>query len=195
MHRIHALLVVAAVAGIEFGCSNTDRDPVAGSPPSPPASLSAIENPWAVAVTNANDPATPPFNLEAILRPAPGASFANAFGLVKFRQSNDEALVVDLDAWVRDLAPNSAYQLQRAVDTTLDGACTGSAWLTLGADNTTSRSIMTDDRGFGEAALSRTLPPGTASGTAFDIDFRVVEANSNPAAVVLQSDCYRYVVR
>ncbi len=194
MRRFAFLLLTAAIAG-SFGCSG-ERNPVGPSQLNQSASAAAVtEGTLATTAPSANGPATPPFNLEAILRPAAGASFEEAFGLVKFRQSNDAAHVVYLDVWVRDLAANSAYQLQRAVDTTLDGVCTGTGWLTLGADNVTPRSIMTDARGFGQAALSRTLPPGTASGAAFDIDFRVIVGNSNPAVVVLQSDCYRYVVR
>src|SRR5919201_811472 len=68
-------------------------------------------------------PATPNFNLEAILRPA-GAS-TDGFGHVKFRQPKDDAKIIYLDAWVRDLAPDHSYVLQRAVDTTVDGNCGG----------------------------------------------------------------------
>src|SRR5690348_18372918 len=51
-------------------------------------------------------PETPNFNLEVILR-------GDGFGLVKFRQPNDNALIIDLDTKVRDLEPNTAYVLQR----------------------------------------------------------------------------------
>ena len=61
-------------------------------------------------------PATPDFNLEVILRPAAGSP-NDGFGLVKFRQPKDEVKVIYLDTWVRDLAPNRAYSLERAVDT------------------------------------------------------------------------------
>ena len=123
-------------------------------------------------------PETPNFNLEVILLPTAGGS---GFGHVKFRQPNDAAKVVYLDTWVRDLAPNHSYVLQRAVDTNIDGNCTSSGWLPLG-------QISTDDRGTGSAALSRIL---TASvGTAFDIHFRVVDAG----APVLESACYQFKV-
>jgi len=129
--------------------------------------------------------AQPPFNLEAILR-------GDGFGLVKFRQEKDPtANIVNLDVWVRDLAPNSSYNLQRAVDTILDGACTGSNWLTLG-QGPTVHPIVTDDSGTGRADLWRDLS-AFAAGTAFDIHFRVVEAGTTN--IVLQSDCYRFVVR
>ena len=43
-------------------------------------------------------PETPNFNLEVVLR-------GDGFGLVKFRQPNDNALIIHLDVWVRDLEP------------------------------------------------------------------------------------------
>lgn len=186
MRRLISLAIGSALV-VTGACAQGPQNSNGGPSPVAPTTVTAPAATGGV-------PALPPFNLEAILQPV-SSTYPDAFGLVKFRQPNDVAKVVYLDAWVRDLAPNSAYQLQRAVDTTLDGVCTGTAWLTLGADNTTARSILTDDRGTGEAALSRTLPTGTATGTAFDIDFRVIVADSSPANVVLQSDCYRYVVR
>jgi len=129
--------------------------------------------------------AQPPFDLEAILR-------GEGFGLVKFRQDKDPAAnIASLDVWVRDLSPNTSYSLQRAVDTALDGVCTGTNWLTLGQGGT-SQSIVTDARGTGRADLWRDLS-AFAPGTAFDIYFRIVEAGTT--TVVLQSGCYRFVVR
>ena len=61
-------------------------------------------------------PATPNFNLQVILRPVEGAT-DSGFGLVKFRQPKDADKIVYLDVWVRNLAPNHSYSLQRAVDT------------------------------------------------------------------------------
>ena len=127
-------------------------------------------------------PETPPFNLEVILRDVTGGP---GFGHVKFRQPNDADKIVYLDTWVRDLAPNHSYVLQRAVDTMLDGNCTSTAWLDLG-------TITTDDRGTGRAALSRNLA-ALATGAQFDIHFRVIDALTS--APVLQSDCYRFTVR
>ena len=62
-------------------------------------------------------PEAPNFNLEVILR-------GEGFGLVKFRQPNDDSFIVNLDVWVRNLAPNTSYLLQRAVDTVVDDDCT-----------------------------------------------------------------------
>src|SRR5690349_24405098 len=75
--------------------------------------------------SNAWGPETPNFNLEVVLR-------GDGFGLVKFRQPNDDALIIYLDTKVRGLEPNTAYVLQRAADTNLDGICSSTGWLTLG---------------------------------------------------------------
>jgi hypothetical protein len=128
----------------------------------------------------------PPFNLEAILHGV-------GFGHVKYRQEkNPDANIIQLGIWVRDLAPNTTYSFQRAVDTILDGVCTSENWLTLG-QGATPYPIVTDSRGTGRADLWRDLTNLFAAGTAFDIHFRVVEAGTTN--VVLQSDCYRFIVR
>jgi len=131
-------------------------------------------------------PETPPFNNEIILRDVTGG---RGFGHVKFRQPNDDNLTIHLDTYVRDLAPNTSYRLQRAVDTNVDDVCTGTAWLTLGM-GTTPAAIVTDDRGTGRAALFRTLT--SPLGTTFDIHFRVIEQATG--TVVLESACYQFVV-
>ena len=128
-------------------------------------------------------PETPNFNLEVILR-------GQGFGHVKFRQPNDDEKVVYLDTWVRGLAPNRSYLLQRAVDTTIDDNCTSSAWLTLGK-GLAPQSIDTDDRGTGTAALFRSLA-AFPEGATFDIHFRVIDAITS--AVVLESACYQFTV-
>ena len=129
---------------------------------------------------------SPNRNLEVILRPV---GEGTGFGLVKFRQPKDDEAIVFLDTWVRDLQPNTSYQLQRATDATIDGLCTGSNWLTLG-QGATPASIVTDEHGTGRQDLFRDLslvPPGSA----FDIYFRVIDPSQ---AVVLQSGCYQFVV-
>ena len=125
---------------------------------------------------------TPNYNLEVQLR-------GDGFGHVKFRQAgNDAVQVVDLTVWVRDLAPNTNYLLQRAVDGNLNGDCTSSTWLTLGR-GPTPQAITTDDRGVGTADLFRILS-GSAT---FDIHFRVIAQTGG--AVVLTSDCYQFTVK
>ena len=128
-------------------------------------------------------PETPNFNLEVILR-------GDGFGLVKFRQPNDDALIINLDTKVRGLEPNTAYILQRAADTNLDGICSSTSWLTLGK-GLDPQTITTDDRGTGEESLFRSVA-ALGVGATFDIAFRVV--NVATSAVVLTSDCYRYTI-
>jgi hypothetical protein len=128
-------------------------------------------------------------NLEAILRPAEGAP-DGGFGLVKFRQPQDADVIVYLDVWVRDLAPNHSYYLQRATDTSVNNECTGVNWLTLG-QGTVAQAITTDEAGTGRANLFRNLG-AIPLGTQFDIHFRVIDAVTS--TVVLQSTCYRFTV-
>jgi hypothetical protein len=128
--------------------------------------------------------ADPQRNLEAILRPTASGP-EKGFGLVKFRQPKDEETRIYLDVWVRDLAPDQGYYVQRAVDlSTPDGECASeSGWLTLG-------TVTTDDTGAGRAALSRLVPPVFRE---FDIHFRLVDP-ATPEVAVLQSGCYQYTV-
>src|SRR5690349_16025226 len=128
-------------------------------------------------------PETPPFNIEAVLR-------GDGFGLVKFRQPNDADKIVYLDVWVRDLAPNTSYLLQRATDTNVDDNCTSTAWLTLGKGST-PQAITTDAGGTGREQLWRNLA-AVAVGAEFDIHFQVI--NATTSAVVLTSDCYQFKV-
>jgi len=139
-----------------------------------------------LASTSASKAATPNFNLEVILRGEGGS-----FGHVKFRQDVDPSKIIVLDTWVRDLLPNHDYRLQRAVDTNLDGNCTGTAWLTLGK-GLTPQAISTDADGTAKVELWRDVS-SVASGSTFDIHFRIIDAAN--LAVVLSSDCYQYTVR
>jgi hypothetical protein len=153
------------------------------------AALAASVFAFGAAAEPAWGPETPPFNIEVILRDVTGGS---GFGHVKFRQPNDSAKIVYLGTWVRDLAPNHAYRLQRAVDTTLDGNCprVETDWLTLGK-GLVPQAITTDDRGSGREDLFRDLAAAPA-GREFDINFRVIDAACS--AVVLESSCYRFTV-
>lgn len=128
-------------------------------------------------------PETPNFNLEVILR-------GEGFGHVKFRQPNDGDFVIYLDVWLRDLAPNTSYLLQRAVDTNVDDNCTSTSWLTLGK-GLQPQSITTDETGTGREELFRSVaafPPGSE----FDIHFRVIEEAT--FEVVLMSPCYQFTI-
>jgi hypothetical protein len=131
-------------------------------------------------------PAQPPYDLDVIL-----SSKGKQSGFVKFRQDPDPAKVITLDVSVRDLKPNNDYLLQRAVDVNIDGNCTGTDWLILGK-GLTPQTIHTNNKGSGSAELWRDVS-AIASGTWFDIHFRIVDASS--MEVVLTSDCYQYQVR
>jgi hypothetical protein len=161
----------ASVVILIAACEGTPTSPVS-------ASVRSVESPNA-----AWGPETPHFNLQVVLR-------GDGFGLVKFRQPNDDEAIVYLDTWVRDLAPNTSYQLQRAVDTTIDGNCTSSSWLTLGK-GAVAQAIVTDENGTGREDLFRNLG-ATPPGTRFDIHFRVI--NAATTAVVLESGCYEFTV-
>ncbi len=115
-------------------CADIPVTPTATGPPSGTGSATAQSaQSWG--------PETPNFNLQIILRGA-------GFGLVAFRQPNDDLLTIHLDTWVRDLASNTSYLLQRAVDVNVDDNCTSTSWLTLGK-GLQPQSITTDDRGTG----------------------------------------------
>ena len=132
-------------------------------------------------------PETPNFNLEVVLRDVTGGP---GFGLVKFRQPNDADKTIYLDTWVRDLAPNHSYRLQRAVDTIVDDNCTSTAWLTLGK-GLVPQAITTDEKGTGREELFRNLAT-VPVGSQFDIYFRVIDDATG--AVVLESGCYQYTL-
>ena len=145
------------------------------------------ESPDKISMASANA-AKPPFNIEVILRDS-----ENGFGHVKFRQDNDIDKIITLQTWIRNLKPNTEYQLQRAVDAAnvVDGSCNSNTWLTLGI-GLVPQSIITDGKGEGRADLWRSVA-ALNSGVAFDIHFRIIEKNSGQVA--LTSDCYEYVVR
>jgi hypothetical protein len=164
--RLLKLVALAALAAVAAGTAQADAGP-----------------PWG--------PETPNFNLQAVLRPAAGGP-DDGFGLVKFRQPNDGERSVLLGVWVRNLAPDTDYYLERATDPTVDDNCTGTNWVTLGQGLTTV-AIETDDTGSGRAALFRNLGT-TPIGTEFDIHFRVIQMVGNSKVVVLASGCYQFTV-
>ena len=163
MRRTPPALLVLMLCGLVPGCTN--------------------DHPLAPRGATESAPAISKFNIEVILR-------GQGFGLVKFRQPKDDEKIVYLDTWVRDLAPNSQYQLQRAVDVTLDDDCTGTGWLTLGR-GAQSQNIATDEQGTGRAELFRDLS-AVPLDSEFDIHFRVIDALTQ--AVVLESECYQFRV-
>jgi hypothetical protein len=170
MHSMPAAALLPALALLIGACGPDGSAPTSPVSPSSPALAAA---PWG--------PETPNFNLEVILRGA-------GFGLVKFRQPNDDAAIIYLDTWERGLAPNSEYLLERAADPVVDDDCTSTSWLTLGR-GLEPQSIATDATGTGRQQLFRDVA-AFAPGTEFDIHFRVV--NALTLAVVLESECYQY---
>jgi hypothetical protein len=164
-------LMLACAAAALAGCHPADTAGPESTRPVPTADV------WG--------PETPHFNLEVILR-----NEAGGFGLVRFRQPNDADLIVYLDTWVRGLAPNTSYQLQRAVDTNVDDDCTSTSWLTLGK-GAVAQAILTDDSGAGREALFRSVAAFPV-GSEFDIHFRVIEAGSG--ALALASECYQFTI-
>src|SRR5207247_9444249 len=114
-----------------------------------------------------------------------GGASDNSVGVVKFCHPNDADKSVYLDVWVRDLAPNHSYNLQRATDTNVNDACTGLNWLTLG-QGLVPHAITTDETGTGRADLFRNLATIPLD-TPFDIHFRVIDTETS--AVVLESAC------
>lgn len=177
MSRLFVVTGLIAAGLAAMACGTTSHSPAA------PIGIVSTAAPG----SGSSAAATPPFNLEAVLRPLGGGS---GFGLVKFRQPKDDQVTVELEVWLRDLQPTTSYSLQRAVDPAVDGQCTSTAWLTLGA-GLQPLPIVTDPFGTGRASLFRDLA-AVGSGAHFDIHFRVVEtATGTP---VLQSRCYEFVV-
>jgi hypothetical protein len=169
---------------LAFGCIGLAACADSGSEPTGPASSPGTSSP-AVAW----GPEDPRFNLEIILRSPGGAGF----GLIKFRQPNDAELIIYLDSWVRDLAPNTSYALQREVDLSApDGVCAGeSGWLTLGK-GLDPQAITTDASGTGRESLFRSVAAFPV-GREFDIHFRVVD-DATKSVVALASGCYRFTI-
>ena len=170
------MFVAVVLAATLLGCEDSKN----------PGQMLSEVVPTSSSVQGTQGSETPNFNLEVILRDISGSK---GFGLVKFRQPNDDEFVVNLDTWVRDLSPNTSYRLQRAVDTTLDDICSSATWLTLGK-GLDPAAIITDANGTGRENLWRSVP--TTPGVTFDIHFQVIEDTSG--SVVLQSSCYQYTI-
>ena len=170
---VYAALLIASISFFTLSCQKE---------------VSKKQQPQEEFATTIGTADNPTFNLEVILRGEGGR-----LGHVKFRQDVAPSKIIVLGTWLRDLEPNHQYLLQRAVDpaNVVDGNCTSASWLTLGK-GLTPQSILTNDSGSGSEELWRDISM-IASGSAFDIHFRVLDATTMD--VVLTSDCYQYVVR
>ena len=168
--RAHVLLAACAVVTISAAC-NHDAGLTTG--PRPASPLTSLET------------AIASVDFDVTLRAPDGG---HGIGHVYFRQPPDDETVVRLGTVVHNLAPFTAYNLQRAADGPADGICTSTSWLTLGF-GTVVAPIATDHRGTGRAELFRVLT--NPVGSQFDIRFRIVDPSG---AVVLTSPCYQFIV-
>ncbi|HEX7981529.1 MAG TPA: hypothetical protein VF461_23155 [Gemmatimonadaceae bacterium] len=179
MHRaLSPTLLVLVIAAL--GTTACATDGTAPRPEAPShAALDVAGAPWG--------PASPPFNLEAVLRAPAGQ---DGFGLVEFRQPNDADQIAYLDVWVRNLAPNGHYIVKYATDADVNGDCTNTDWVDLPRPFRPT-PINTDDRGTGRGALFLDLSAFPV-GSTFDIHFEVVDAFGG--TVMLTSGCYQFTV-
>lgn len=204
---IAALVSVIMIAVVINSCKKSSLETIPSSTltqpgVSTPASDAKSLNPD----KSDNNLSKPQFNLDVILRSVNqgddkdlgedqrddhNGGEGRSFGRIKFRQDKDTPKIISLDVMVHGLQPNHSYQLQRAVDTNLDGNCTSTTWLTLGK-GLTPQSILTDEKGKGQEDLWRDVS-SAASGATFDIHFQIIDEVT--LAVVLTSDCYQYTVR
>jgi hypothetical protein len=179
------VLRTLGIALFAIACSEPDVVP-SKNPSGPSQNISEVQEGNSSEFGRHWDRDTVNYNLDVILL-GPG----KGFGYIKFRQHKNETQMIHLDTWVLGLKPNTSYQLQRAVDTVLDGNCTSTAWLTLGK-GLAPQSIVTNNWGSGMAELFRSVA-AIPIGSTFDIHFRIVKENTEE--VVLSSSCYEYTVR
>jgi len=133
-----------------------------------------------------------PYNINAVLHSTdPKEHAGEGFGLVKFRQDPDTARIITLDTYLKDLAPNHDYSLQRSVNPITDPGCSDPSWLTLGL-GLVPQNIHTDAHGNGHEQLFRNVT-AVARGTSFWIHFQVIDAIT--LTTVLTGDCEQYTVR
>jgi len=179
------VLRALGIALFMIACSDPDVVP-SKNPSSPSQNISELEDESSSNFLRHRHRDTVNYNLDVVL-----LGSGKSFGYIKFRQHKNETQMIYLDTWVLGLEANGRYQLQRAVDTVLDGNCTSTAWVTLGK-GLVPESIVTNNWGSGVAELFR----GVAAipvGSTFDIHFRIVKENTEEA--VLSSHCYEYTVR
>jgi len=176
---LYAIIIMAALPILNFSCKKESIQKEA-------AQKEQDDELEEMASENARHCAPDSFNLDVVL-----AGAGNRKGSIKFRQDPDPEKIVTLDTKIKHLEPNHDYQLQRAVDQTIDGNCTGTAWLTLGL-GLTPQAITTNGGGNGHEELWRDLS-AVPAGAVFDIHFRIIDATTS--AVVLTSGCYQYTVR
>jgi len=179
------VLRALGIALFMIACSEPDVVP-SKNPSSPSQNISELEDESSSNFLRHRHRDTVNYNLDVVL-----LGSGKNFGYIKFRQHKNETQMIYLDTWVLGLEANGRYQLQRAVDTVLDGNCTSVSWLTLGK-GLVPESIVTNNWGSGVAELFRSVA-AIPTGSTFDIHFRIVKENTEE--VVLSSNCYEYTVR
>jgi|SRR5688572_467748 hypothetical protein len=179
------VLRALGIALFMIACSEPDVVP-SKNPSSPSQNISELEDESSSNFLRHRHRDTVNYNLDVVL-----LGSGKSFGYIKFRQHKNETQMIYLDTWVLGLEANGRYQLQRAVDTVLDGNCTSVSWLTLGK-GLVPESIVTNNWGSGVAELFRSVA-AIPIGSTFDIHFRIVKENTEE--VVLSSNCYEYTVR
>jgi hypothetical protein len=90
---------------------------------------------------------------------------------------------VEVEVNVQDMLPNSTFTVERRVDLTPDGACTGTIWLTNGP-------ITTSAGGAGAQHFEVERGAPFVSGVRFDVQFHVIGNGTE-----LLSDCMTVTVK
>src|SRR5215471_8196164 len=90
---------------------------------------------------------------------------------------------VEVQVNVKDMLPDSTFTVQRTLDFTPDGVCTGTTWLTNGP-------ITTSDNGAGAQHFEVERGAPFVSGVRFDVEFRVIGNGAE-----LRSDCMTVTVK
>jgi hypothetical protein len=90
---------------------------------------------------------------------------------------------VEVEVNVQDMLPNSTFTVERRVDLTPDGVCTGTTWLTNGP-------ITTSTGGAGAQHFEVERGAPFVSGVRFDVQFRVIGNGTE-----LRSECMTVTVK
>ena len=97
---------------------------------------------------------------------------------------------------VHGAPPNTTYLVQRRVDFTVDGGCTGAAYVSFPIPQSAGPLVRltTSPGGAGAAHFDLQLP-GFADGAQFDVTFRVLEESPNAGGTELRTDCVTVTIR
>ena len=90
---------------------------------------------------------------------------------------------------VHDAAPGITFAVQRRVDLTANGLCTGATWLNL--PGSPPPTLTTSEGGAGSLHFEISRGAPFVDGTRFDVQWRLVGSDGT----VLQSDCFTVTVK